>query len=168
MATQRIAVAKIAGAGAAAVANRFRAWWAAREGASFPPAVRAEVDQFALALRAHSAAPPVVYFCEWIDHWSMGDAVPGLGIAGAVVVQGDRFEACCHRLPATVHAPTFRAQLTQESERLAARVREAGLAWADLAPEAVLIVLREVVGGTVTDDEVLASLGAVPPWLGTE
>ena len=164
MATQRVTVAKVAGAAAAAVADRFRGWWGSRQGDTFPPAVREEVDRFALAFRAHAAAPPVVYFSEWIDHWSMGDVVPALGQPGAEVVAGDRFEACCHRLPVTVNAPTWGGEPAQETEWLAARVREATAAWAAIAPEGVLVVLREVIGGTVTDDELVASLESVPAW----
>jgi hypothetical protein len=164
MATQRVTVAKVAGAAGAAVADRFRAWRAARQGDTFPPAIRAEVDRFALSLRAHAASPPVVYFSEWIDHWSMGDVVPALGQPGAEVVAGDRFEACCHRPPVTVHAPTWGGEPVQEAEWLAARVREAGDAWSRIAPEGVLVVLREVIGATVTDDALVAALTSAPAW----
>ena len=168
MAAQRVTVAKVAGAAAAAVADQFRTWWAARQGNTFPTAVRAEVDRCALALRAYATAPPVVYFSEWIDQWSMGDVVPALGQPDAEVVSGDRFEACCHRPPVTVHAPTWGGEPVQATEWLAARVREASAAWAKIAPDGVLVVLREVTGGTVTDDELVASLEDVPGWLGMD
>jgi hypothetical protein len=61
MARQRIILAKIGGA---AVADRFRRWLASCHREAFPASVGREVDQFAPALRANAATPPVIYFCE--------------------------------------------------------------------------------------------------------
>lgn len=193
MATQRITLAKVAGTAGAAVAERFRVWINSRIGEQtrpsigssskrartskehrisgpdqFPPAVRREIDGFAELLRANAAVPPVVYFTEWVDFWSMGDVVPGLGVAGTEVVYGDKFQACCQKFPVGLTAPTVGGKPTQESKWLAARLKESESAWKPIVTESVLVVLREPLGGTVTDEELSASLQSVPSWLSLE
>jgi hypothetical protein len=161
---QRVTIAKIAGAASRHIAARFAHWIGDGRDSKFPAALPQEVDRFAEALRANPV-PPVVYFAEWIDMWSMGDVIPSLGTIGAAVVAGKRFEASCHRLPVTLSAPTFAGETPQEIEWLAARLREAEVAWVELAPDAVLVVLREMLGGTILDSELTKSLTTLPRWL---
>jgi hypothetical protein len=84
MATQRLTIATIAGDAAGVVSTLFQQWQTGRE------SDRAVVDHFCQQLRAHSAELPIVCFCEWIDHWLMGNLVPGVG-----AVEGKRFHAAC-------------------------------------------------------------------------
>lgn len=80
MATQRITIAKVAGTAGDAVARRLGEWSTARlttdpdewSNEQWPEQVRRAADQFADRLRANALAPPVVYFVEWADMWSMG------------------------------------------------------------------------------------------------
>jgi hypothetical protein len=166
MATQRVIVAKIAGAAGVAVADHFRRWLASGSGEEFRAPIRAEVDQFAETLRANAASPPVVYYCEWIDMWSMGDVIPALGSAGVRVVRGDRYEACCHQPTVSLIAPSNHGEPAQESVWTEARLREARAAWSGLVDESILVVLREPLGATVTDEELRAALRSLPRWFG--
>jgi hypothetical protein len=52
-----------------------------------------------------------------------------------------------------------------EQRWLASRFQEASEAWRPLVVSTVIVVLREVLGGSATDEEVTASLKGVPQWL---
>ena len=71
MATQRVTVAKIAGDAASILIKRFEAWPAYDAISNEEPTICPEVDEFVDRLRANAHRPPVVYFIEWIDMWSM-------------------------------------------------------------------------------------------------
>jgi hypothetical protein len=76
---QKLTLAKVSGSSAELIARQLRVWCADRCAHDlerpFPPAVRRGVDALALLLREHCAKPPVIYFTEWIDPWSMGDTL---------------------------------------------------------------------------------------------
>jgi hypothetical protein len=57
-----------------------------------------------------------------------------------------------------------------ESDWLVGRLREAVGAWEGLVERSVLVVLRQPVGGlvSVSDEELMASLDAIPSWLSDE
>ena len=165
MATQRITVAKIAGAAGVAVAKTFSRWAAADRSDESAAAVRRDVDRFVQSLKAHAATLPVVYFAEWIDLWLMGDVVPGLAMGRDGVVNGNRFEAACHTLPVVFPSSMPAAGSPQEMIWLETRLREAECAWEELTPDAVLVLVREVLGPTVTDDELRLTLTAAPDWV---
>jgi hypothetical protein len=166
MATQRVMLAKIGGAAADAIARQFRVWEQSREGEEFPVETQRAVDKFAEALRAHAAEPPVVYFSQWIDMWSMSNLVPELGNRHAVSICGRRYWACCHRKPIRFKPDIIADEPTQESKWLRRRLKEAKDAWGDLVPEWVIVVLREPLGPLISDDEIAASQERVPPWIG--
>jgi hypothetical protein len=162
MATQRLTLAKISGVSAKVVGERFRLWEELTMQERELDRVAREVDRFAIVLRDHAHLPPVTYFAEWTDLWSMGDLVPGLGQLSAVVVEGRRFEACCHDIPVAVKATTIHGAETQEAGWLRSRIQEAKDAWGKLALASVLVVLREPLGALVTDEELLDSQTSVP------
>ena len=165
MPTQRITLAKIGGVAAAHVERRFATWLALRQGDDWPALARQEFDQFAEALRANAAFPPIVYFSEWIDMWSGGDLVPTLRRPLKLGIRGDRYEACCHRVPVKLGGLTSAPQKAQEATWLIARVDEANAAWSDLVDDSVIVILREVLAPLVEDEELESSLGMVPSWL---
>src|SRR5262245_7617583 len=141
MATQRLIVATIAGDSAAAVASRFRSWVAHADTAA--------VDRFCDGLRQHGDSLPVVYFCEWIDRWLMGDLVPG---PGGVV--GQRYQATCLTPEDAVSWSQRCGQQFQEQKWLAARLREAAAAWGTITERYAVVVVREVIGASSMDEEV--------------
>jgi hypothetical protein len=172
MATQRVSLAKIGGAAAAHIAQRFQLWSQARQGDDFPAQVQVDVDAFAETLREHSAKLPILYFSEWIDMWSMGDLLPELGArlpgggnTKACTVSGRRYEACCHAPPIRFQTATIDGEPPQESMWLKPRLEEAQNAWAEVVTDWVIVILREPLGGSVADSEVAESLESVPSWL---
>jgi hypothetical protein len=165
MATQRLIVTKIGGQAAQVVAELFQAWQHHVTADRSPSEISSAVDGFAEQLIAHAHCPPILYFAQWIDLWSMGDLVPGLGNDRALVVAGRRFEACFHKPPVAVRTTTINGEEAQETCWLRNHLREAEFAWSELAPEAVIVVLREPLGALVTDEVLVESFRASPPWL---
>lgn len=165
MASQRLTVAKVGGRTAQDVAALFHAWQKDAAEDRSPSEFSVAIDGFATRLRDHAHCPPVLYFAEWIDLWSMGDLVPGLGDERAVIVAGSRFEVACHRSPIRVQATTIAGEETQETRWLRNRIQEAQDAWSELTQESVIIVIREVLVALVTDEELMESLGSTPPWI---
>ncbi len=152
MATQRLTVATLAGDAALAANVLFRSWQSRPDPAA--------VDQLCDGLRGDGLSLPVVYFCEWADRWSMGDDAPGPGAA-----EGRRYEATC-LTPAQTEARAGRCgRQLPEQGWLAARLREAAGAWAGICEPRVVLVVREVIGLSATDEEVTDSLRIVPRWL---
>jgi hypothetical protein len=151
MATQRMTVATLIGAAAAVVAKLIAGWRAKPDPAA--------VDQFCASLRVHGLSLPVVYFSEWADRWSMGNLMP------SGVVEGRRCQAVCLS-PEQAEASAARCgRQFFEQGWLAARLREAAIDCASVAEQCVVVLLREVVGPTTTDEELRRSLSVVPEWL---
>ncbi len=180
MASQRITIAKVGGMAADVLGQRLRHWAAARRVAladewsndQWPPSVRAEVDLFADQLRAHGCFLPVVHFIEWSDLWSMGDIstrwLTPPGGSPPIVVFGDRYEIHAYALPdggRLAQSLTDSPQEFPEYDWFVTRLREAIEAWKTELEQSLIIVLRQVVGWLVTDEELLASLSIVPAWI---
>jgi hypothetical protein len=151
MATQRLTVATLVGESAAVATALVRTW---RSG--YDAAV---VDRFCDTLRANGLSLPIIYFCEWVDRWLTGDLVPGPG-----AVDGRRYQVTCLSAEQALAWAGRCGHQFVEQEYLAARLREAAVGWGGDERLAIVIV-REVLGGTTTDDEVEASLSVVPEWL---
>ena len=152
MATQRLTVATFAGESAVAVAALIRSWRTCPDPAA--------VDRFCGALRENGSSLPIVYFCEWVDRWLMGDQVPGPGD-----VSGQRYEATCFTRSEAMAWAARCGNQWPEQQWLATRLREGASASSGLADRVVIVVVREVLGSSTTDEEVQASLGVVPGWL---
>jgi hypothetical protein len=181
LATQRVTVAKVGGIAADVALLRLRGWAAARKDADpdewssdqWPSNVRIQADAFADRLRANSLSLPVIYFVEWSDLWSMGDLfsrwLTPPGGPPPFSIHADRFEVYAYALPDAGrlgrHLTAAGPQQFGEYDHFVGRLRDAIGAWQELAEQAALIVLREVVGGLVTDDELKTSLSVVPDWL---
>jgi hypothetical protein len=185
VATQRITIAKVAGRTAEALRHRFLAWSAARtvrdpdvwSAEQWPGDCRQELDTFATKFRAESHVPPVIYFTEHIDMWSMGDFFRGCLPAGShtFLAFGDRFELACYTLPDDGSlAESLKKSLKREQARknpaeenwFHVRLSEAVRAWVPLVTDSVIVILREVLDATVTDIEIQQSLLRMPPWIG--
>ena len=152
MATQRLTVATLAGQAATAVVAQFERWRSAPD----PTAV----DRLCASIREHALSLPVVYFAEWVDRWLMGDLVPGPG-----AVEGRRFQAACLApAQATAWADRCGSQFA-EQRWLASRLREAAAGWGGVAEPYAVVVVREAVGASATDDEVQATARSIPAWL---
>jgi hypothetical protein len=184
LATQRITVAKIGGVAADIVIRRLREWSAARQTADWnswsadqwPKHVREQAGEFANQLRAHALAPPVIHFIEWADMWSMGDlfsrwlTLPES--PSPFVVYSHQFEIYGYGLPdegrLDKYLGTAGPQQFWESDWYIRRLREAIEAWHALAERAVLVVLRQAIDVSVSDEAVSLSLTKIPDWLSEE
>ncbi|MHA3774511.1 hypothetical protein ACXR0O_23550 [Verrucomicrobiota bacterium sgz303538] len=159
MATQRITLAKVAGEGGRSIHRLARGWSEAVTENGHSPGVRQAIDGFVLRLKAQSDALAVVYYCEWIDRWSMGDDFPG-----RFSVAGDQFEiTCLSSEEALLAAKECRHQF-QEQQWLASRLRECASSWNPLVETSVIILIREVLGPSASD-EINHSQAEAPAWI---
>ena len=187
MASQHITIAKIGGVSGEAVMSRFRDWADARtlddpyewRPDQWPLVVRGEMEEFALGLRANAHLPPVVYFNEYVDMWSMGNLFsrwfPEDDEYRPIEVHADRFELCCYSLPddgklaehlkSTLRRKRIRERQPQEDRWFVVNLLEAALAWGVVVDNAAIVLLREVFDGCVLDDEIEESLAAIPEWI---
>lgn len=152
MATQRLSIATIAGEAADIIASRFVHW-------RHSPDTSA-IDSFCDALRNQGHTLPVIYFCEWIDYWLMGDMVPGPD-----AIEGRQFQIACLTPEQAQAWSDSVGNQHQEQEWLATRLREAAKEWGVIADKRMIVVIREVLGPSASDEEVQISLNNVPEWL---
>ena len=152
MATQRLTVATLSGQAAVAAVARF-------EELRTAPAPAA-VDRLCVSLREHALSPQVIYFAEWVDRWLMGDLIPGPG-----AVEGHRFQATCLSPAQAVGWADRCPNQFAEQGWLASRLREAAVGWGGVAEPYAVVVVRQVVGASVHDDEIQAAASSVPAWL---
>jgi hypothetical protein len=160
MATQRLTIATIAGVAGEFVLSRFREWQALHSAGKWLREHGSAVDRFHDRVKENQAIPPVIYFAEWIDHWSMGDKVPGPGAAS-----GSRVEVWCGSLDEVRKRADSCGDQFQEDRWLRARLREAADAWQSLVGGGTMVIFREVLEGSVTDEQIQVSLHEVPDWL---
>jgi len=177
MATQRLTVAKIIGAAATATVERFRRWSAARlvddigkwSHEQWPPAIRKQADAWADDLRSHSHEPPVVFFAEYIDAWSMGPP-PLNPDAGLIRVVSDDIELYCLPLPIKKRVRRHLKRLRKKGQffedRLFGKITVNAIdVWDRVVDVGAVVFLRKVLGATVLDEEVERSAGVVPAWI---
>jgi hypothetical protein len=174
-------VAKVGGLAAEIVIRRLRDWASARRtedptewsNEQWPSSVRGRADAFADRLRSHALDLPVVHFAEWADLWSMGDLFSRLltppGGSAPLTIHADRFEIYGYGLPdggrLVQHLASTCTRQVEEYNWFVRHLREAVRSREELVEKSALVVLREVVGGLVTDDELTHSLSTVPDWI---
>jgi hypothetical protein len=181
---QWITIAKIGGTSAAAVAARFGRWAEEVSGKS-PAAIRDRADQIdhlVSIFESRSLSAPVLYCCHYLDMWSMGDVFQDLvllceprNLQG--LRQEDR-ELFCYLLPDQGRlVPALRDKLRKKSGRsrtndelrwLLSSLLEAATSWEGVCQEAAIVMIRQVAGPTVTDEEIQAACAHVPDWLREE
>jgi hypothetical protein len=154
MATQRVTIATLIGESTDVANALFNSWRAD------PAAANVAVDSFCEQIRLNGHLLPIVYFCEWIDRWLMGDQVPGPD-----ALEGRRFQAVCF---SPDEAIAWAEKLgTQFDEQLwfAARLREAADGWGLVVEKRAVVVTREALAASTCDEEVVAASRALPNWL---
>jgi hypothetical protein len=181
LAAQRMSIVKVAGVAGDHLASRLREWAGLRTAETpsewspdqWPQSVRTQIDSIASLVRENATEPPVIHFVEWIDLWSMGDLFRSwLSPSGGetpLTVFGDRFEVYGHCLPddglLLRRLANDRKHQFPEAEWFLKRLDEAINAWQDVAGRSLIVVLREVTGGLVTDDELAKALDELPNWM---
>lgn len=114
---------------------------------------------------------PVAYFNQHIDHWSAGDQIQShLGGAKARVWH-DAGELWCYRLPdrgrlIKQNGSAAKSAQFAESEWLANRLIEAARAYDKVWPMAVLLINRQAVAASLTDEELKSNAAKLPKWIG--
>ncbi|MSQ94835.1 MAG: hypothetical protein EXR98_09805 [Gemmataceae bacterium] len=149
---QKLIAATVIGESATAVVTLFHAWAKVID--------QVAVDRFCDALRHNGTSLPVVYYCEWVDRWLMGDLVPG-----PRAVMGQRYEAACLSPQEALAWAEQCGDQWQEQTWLAARLREATAGWGTTTDQYAIVIVREVLDVSTTDEEVQASVGVIPDWL---
>jgi hypothetical protein len=120
----------------------------------------ARISELSSALRANAGSHSILYYSEWIDSWLMGDRLPGPG-----AVETGRFSATClSRSEAIAWAKRIVGQFV-EQRWLIARLREAAESGAFFASDAAVVIIREVLGASVRDEEIAEAMLIVPEWL---
>lgn len=129
----------------------------------WPDSIRAEVDAFVEQLLNFGLEPPVLYRSQHVDLWSMGDVFDRALNGVEVQLLTDRFELFSKPLPGIAKAGSSREQAADD-DSLSTRIREAEMAWPTLDSGRIIIVVREVLRGLWTDQEVESSLDKLPEW----
>lgn len=167
--------------------SRFRGWAGLRTIADpsewgpdqWPAPARKEMDAFASSLRSNGHKPPVVYFSEHVDLWSMGDlfrrSFPSSDHHELIELHSDRGVLWCYPLPdggtlsdllrRSSRLKRIRERNPQEDRWFTAHLLEATLAWEGIVDVAAIVLLREVFGGLVEDSEIGESLTTIPGWI---
>ncbi len=179
---QWITIAKLAGKSGEAVASVFRKFCDSNSAAA--PKHRSDVysglvTQCLTSLRLPEAAPPVLFFCQYLDMWSMGDmfeivfgpkTTPNISsslTAGSATL-------ICYSLPDSNALLTTLAAKGKRNKRhtIPSEVlwfhfllRESVLAWSALSPVSTIVVVREIIGASVSDPEIEAANSTTPDWL---
>jgi hypothetical protein len=180
MALQRLTIAKLGGVAADRTAACFEYWSNQRTSESrtdwdstqWSAAVRASADDWFDALRDHGHCMPVLFFAEYVDSWSFSPPARFIGEVDPRMsaVYADRYAGFCTPLPLTAETATLLEKTRRHGQwpedRLFAELTlRASKSWEALVDHAVLVFLREVLGGSLTDDEVVESLSIQPEWI---
>ena len=179
LAIQQWTILKLVGPAAEDASGRFDRWWKARRSddlSCFTPddwaaSVRRSAATYFVRLIEHRWEMPVAYFSQHIDLWSAGGQIQcHLGGAKAHVWH-DAGELWCYRLPdrgklAKRNGSAAKSSQFAESEWLAKRLIEAARAYDKLWPEAVLLINRQAVTASPTDEELKSNAAKLPKWIG--
>lgn len=118
------------------------------------------VGAMATLLEKSPPVLPCIFFMQYIDMWSMFDTYEKVMPQGNTIdidsvmigwmpLVGDVRQTLKH-LSSPFHKP-----MTQEETWLVHSLKAGVTAWSTLLDESVVVLVRRLVGGTVTDEEVL-------------
>ncbi len=181
MASQVITLAKIGGKAGDHLWAMFQRWYETRSADQtseissdqWPTATHEAVEQFVTNLEQCRNCPSVLYYAQWLDSWSMGDVFQACFLssdgAGGLHVCSPKYELFAYRLPdedrLLNRTKSRRRNLPDQEEWLRWHLRQAMGAWSSIAQQSTLVLVRNVVGGMATAEEVEASLDLTPDWL---
>ena len=179
MAIQEWTIVKLVGPAATDAADRFEQWWKARSdhpdslaSNEWSPSIQREASAYLSSLVLHRWGMPIAYFSRHLDLWTSGGGIVGrFPDEPEPQVWHETGQLWCHRLPdggkliGSLRPAAERAQF-QESEWLAQRLIEAARAYDTTWPEAVLLVNRQAINPTPSDDELKLAAAKLPTWLG--
>lgn len=176
MAIQQWTVIKIVGPAAANVAHRFDGWLRARRtddpsmlhAPQWPRATRQAVGRLLARLHEHRLQMPIAYYSQHTDLWSSGGEAESFGFDDQVVHDGG--ELWCHMLPdrgrLLRHAKKRVADARQsETKWLATRLIDAADAYQKLWRDATILLHRDVIAVSSSDEELIQSSAHLPDWI---
>lgn len=174
MASQRITLARIGGVAADTIWQRLKNWESMKQVQPLgdAPASDGSLDEeiaaFLSSLQNHAAEPPVIYFAEWIDTWSMFNLFTGTKMPWLQVESGD-LTVFGYFLPDHGELSEYLKDKTgrqwEEEVWLLYRLREAENVWNIPDFRSVIVLVREVLGGSVSDKDYEDSFRSLPDWL---
>ena len=128
---------------------------------------REAIDAFVEKVTRFAFLPPVLYRAEHIDCWSMGD------VYETALVK--RHPDYCRFL--MTEARQIIATWVESSEHIILdddspsetrwlynRLNEAFEAWSEMSDRRLVVLVRSVIGGLLTDEEVAKSMQTIPEW----
>lgn len=175
MATQRVLIIATAGILAERIWSDLRRWSDARTTDSidewspeqWPSEIRREADVFVERIVRSGLFPPILYRSEHVDCWSMGDVfTDGMtkpGSRACLQLLTRDHEIYANRFDATEEVVPNR-NAGSETVQLYDRIDEAVHAWSEICERRLIVLVRSVLGGLWTDEEVKASLTTIPGW----
>lgn len=174
MASQKVTILAVGGTLGGEIWNQAQRWSDMRttvdpnewDPEQWPWPVREQIDQLAESLLTEAFTPPVLYWSQHVDLWSMGDVFQrpmAIGSAESTYLLTNRFELYCRHIHGGEKVPR-NVNIADEYRWLESHLQEAGTAWAGLVAERVVILIREPMGGFWTDDDVMDSLNQRPNW----
>lgn len=175
MASQRVLLFSIAGAFGNHVWERLLRWGAARKPENpgewsyeqWPAQIREEAIAVIEKLIAVGFSPPILHRSEHVDLWSMNgdfdDAMQRLKSPYVQLILSHHYELFAVKVGGSEKlAP--RKTATPEMRLLCRRINEAVTDWNHLAAPRVIVLIRVLLGGLWTDEEVTNTLGQMPSW----
>jgi hypothetical protein len=182
MATQRITLLKFAGVAGDEILRSLEKWslartigpdaWGEDEG-NWPDEVRRAADAFIDLLKAHAMEPPCLCAIEWLDTWSMFDQFERWLVPPKPqrpnAICANRYQIYAYCLPDRGRLKRRLAKAKQhqfaEYDWLITCLREAVSSFEKVAERATLVLIREVLGGSLDDSELEEPLAKLPTWL---
>jgi hypothetical protein len=179
---QRVTVALIAGASGKAVQKLVRRWKNQRlpdaaDSKSWisPINVQREVRAFTRTLHRHAEYPPVLFYRQYVDQWSMGDVfdLVDRGPFATAVQLGDS-ELYAYSLPdrgtlskqfGAARRPSAKSIGRTEKIWFIDAIRDAIRTSQARKYTSILIVVREVVGGLIDEHDVSTAMADTVDWL---
>lgn len=166
MATQVVAIAKVIGPWATEALGALQVAAQLREGADsrwmLNEEGRAACDRIWQTVYAGRTGLPVIYYCEYVDHWSMGVSFEQTLGPHALAVETNEAQlwVCpLHRELRSAVESLSHAGQNAEDRLLGQQCLAALDAWSSVAPGGLLVVSRRVVGPTL-DDAAVARCGS--------
>ena len=181
MAIQEWIIIKLVGPAASDAADRFDRWWKARVSDDDPwgfgsgewsPSIRREVSAYLSGLVEHRWGMPIAYFSQHVDLWTAGGGIVSrFPDEPEPEVWHDTGQLWCHRLPdggklIERNRPHAEGDAVQEGAWLTRRLIEAANAYDAVWPEAVLLLNRQAIGPSSSDDMLKSAAANLPTWLG--
>lgn len=178
MAIQEWTILKLTGPASADAVFHCDHWWNQRRSDDlscfspddWPASVRRAVTRYLSTLTQHRLEPPILYFSQHLDLWSVaGELESYLGNTAARILH-DAGELRYYQLPdrgkllRRCKARTLKAQFP-ETHWLAQRLIEAILAHDNLKSHVVILINRHSITTSPTDEQLQTLTSKMPKWL---